>query len=81
MSLSLKQNEFVIAILKEASQTSAYGSTYKTQYMSHITIWKEASRLRRQPKFSERLCVEAGGGKRFSGALRRSLESREFFTN
>ena len=55
MSLTVKQNEFVIEIAGGASQTSAYRSAYNTQNMSQKTIWEEASRLRRHPKVAARI--------------------------
>ena len=55
MSLTVKQNEFVIEIAGGASQTLAYRSAYNTQNMSQKTIWEEASRLRRHPKVTARI--------------------------
>ena len=55
MSLTVKQNEFVIEIAGGASQTLAYRSAYNTQNMSQKTIWEEASRLRRHPKVAARI--------------------------
>ena len=55
MSLTVKQNEFVIEIAGGASQSSAYRSAYNTQNMSQKTIWEEASRLRRHPKVAARI--------------------------
>ena len=55
MSLTAKQNEFVVEIAEGASQTSAYRSAYNTQNMSQKMIWEEASRLRRHPKVAARI--------------------------
>ena len=55
MSLTVKQNEFVIEIAGGASQALAYRSAYNTQNMSQKTIWEEASRLRRHPKVAARI--------------------------
>ena len=50
MGLTVKQNDFVVAIVEGASQTLAYRSAYNTQNMSQKTIWEEAPRLRKHPK-------------------------------
>ena len=63
MSLTVKQNEFVIEIAGGASQTLAYRSAYNTQNMSQKTIWDEASRPRRHPKVAVGI-YGAEGGKR-----------------
>ena len=55
MSLTVKQNEFVIEIAGGASQSLACRSAYNTQNMSQKTIWEEASRLRRHPKVAARI--------------------------
>ena len=55
MSLTVKQNEFVIEIAGGASQSLAYRSAYNTQNMSQKTIWEEASRFRRHPKVAARI--------------------------
>ena len=55
MGLTVKQNDFVVAIVEGASQISAYRSAYNTQNISEKTIWEEAPRLRRHPKVDARI--------------------------
>ena len=55
MDLTVKQNEFVAEIAKEASQKSAYRSAYNTQNLSAKTIWEGASQLSRPPKVDARI--------------------------
>ena len=61
--LTAKQENFVELLTQGTCQTSAYRGAYDTQNMSDKTVWEEASRLRRHPKFSTRMNIRAREGK------------------